>query len=186
MNLDYEDLLLKVVPCPKLLRHDTAILLILIRYKIHVKIEKVEHRMTTQNLFEINSFVQEMSVSFCINYSGTKTFDSAQKNKQNTNVAIGPSSSSVVTCAIRARFLTNPQPSPSGVSQGQSIPHCNSIIDCKLLHMFIVIVLSDNQTKSNAYLARLQCSRSTNFHRLFKLWLNFCHEANSSNEGQSV
>lgn len=37
----------------------------------------------------------------------------------------GPSSSSVVTWVIRAKFLTSPQASPSGVSHGQSIPHCN-------------------------------------------------------------
>lgn len=36
----------------------------------------------------------------------------------------GPSSSSVVTCVISARFFTNPQASPSGVSQGHNIPHC--------------------------------------------------------------
>mmetsp|Transcript_34578 Transcript_34578/g.97517 ORF Transcript_34578/g.97517 Transcript_34578/m.97517 type:complete len:204 (-) Transcript_34578:560-1171(-) len=34
------------------------------------------------------------------------------------------SSSSVVTCVISARFLTRPQLSPSGVSLGHSMPHC--------------------------------------------------------------
>mmetsp|Transcript_21416 Transcript_21416/g.68394 ORF Transcript_21416/g.68394 Transcript_21416/m.68394 type:complete len:360 (+) Transcript_21416:50-1129(+) len=37
---------------------------------------------------------------------------------------IGSSSSSVVTWAERARFLTSPHASPSGVSDGQSMPHC--------------------------------------------------------------
>mmetsp|Transcript_22832 Transcript_22832/g.58526 ORF Transcript_22832/g.58526 Transcript_22832/m.58526 type:complete len:258 (-) Transcript_22832:1248-2021(-) len=37
--------------------------------------------------------------------------------------AIGPSSSSVVTCVMSARFFTSPHASPSGVSAGQSIPH---------------------------------------------------------------
>jgi|MDSW01.2.fsa_nt_gb hypothetical protein len=36
---------------------------------------------------------------------------------------IGASSSSVVTCVVNARFLTRPHASPSGVSDGQSIPH---------------------------------------------------------------
>lgn len=35
----------------------------------------------------------------------------------------GPSSSSVVTWVMRARFLTRPQLSPSGVSAGHSMPH---------------------------------------------------------------
>ena len=35
----------------------------------------------------------------------------------------GPSSSSVVTCVMRARFFTRPQLSPSGVSAGHSMPH---------------------------------------------------------------
>lgn len=36
---------------------------------------------------------------------------------------IGSSSTSVVICVMSAKFLTNPQASPSGVSLGQSIPH---------------------------------------------------------------
>ena len=39
--------------------------------------------------------------------------------------ARGSSSSSVVMWVIRARFLTRPQASPSGVSAGHSIPHCD-------------------------------------------------------------
>ena len=38
--------------------------------------------------------------------------------------ARGPSSPSVVTCVSRARFLTRPQLSPSGVSAGHRRPHC--------------------------------------------------------------
>ena len=41
-----------------------------------------------------------------------------------TSFFTGASSSSVVICVIRARFLTRPQASPSGVSDGQSIPNC--------------------------------------------------------------
>lgn len=44
--------------------------------------------------------------------------------QRHTKEINGPSSSSVVTWVIRARFLTSPQASPSGVSHGQSIPHC--------------------------------------------------------------
>ena len=45
------------------------------------------------------------------------------------SLMIGSSSTSVVMCVINARFFTNPQASPSGVSLGQSIPHwlgCNA------------------------------------------------------------
>mmetsp|Transcript_34960 Transcript_34960/g.87210 ORF Transcript_34960/g.87210 Transcript_34960/m.87210 type:complete len:276 (-) Transcript_34960:1173-2000(-) len=38
---------------------------------------------------------------------------------------IGASSSSVVTCVVSAKFLTRPHASPSGVSDGQSMPHCD-------------------------------------------------------------
>mmetsp|Transcript_28999 Transcript_28999/g.72326 ORF Transcript_28999/g.72326 Transcript_28999/m.72326 type:complete len:211 (-) Transcript_28999:108-740(-) len=41
------------------------------------------------------------------------------------SLRIGSSSSSVVTCVDSARFLTSPHASPSGVSEGQSIPHCD-------------------------------------------------------------
>jgi len=41
----------------------------------------------------------------------------------NTKEINGPSSWSVVTWVIRAKFFTSPQASPSGVSHGQSIPH---------------------------------------------------------------
>jgi hypothetical protein len=37
----------------------------------------------------------------------------------------GRSSSSMVTCAISERFLTRPHDSPSGVSDGHNIPHCD-------------------------------------------------------------
>lgn len=37
----------------------------------------------------------------------------------------GPSSMSVVMWVIKARFFTRPHPSPSGVSEGHSIPHCD-------------------------------------------------------------
>lgn len=36
----------------------------------------------------------------------------------------GCSGVSVVTWVVRAKFFTSPQASPSGVSEGQSIPHC--------------------------------------------------------------
>mmetsp|Transcript_98 Transcript_98/g.181 ORF Transcript_98/g.181 Transcript_98/m.181 type:complete len:202 (-) Transcript_98:1792-2397(-) len=39
------------------------------------------------------------------------------------SLASGTSSSSVVTCVISARFLTRPQASPSGVSEGHNMPH---------------------------------------------------------------
>mmetsp|Transcript_4312 Transcript_4312/g.17335 ORF Transcript_4312/g.17335 Transcript_4312/m.17335 type:complete len:243 (-) Transcript_4312:1285-2013(-) len=38
--------------------------------------------------------------------------------------ATGRPSSSVVTCVMSARFLTSPHASPSGVSEGHSMPHC--------------------------------------------------------------
>ncbi len=36
---------------------------------------------------------------------------------------------SVVTCVSSAKFFTSPQLSPSGVSEGQSIPHCEGCSD---------------------------------------------------------
>mmetsp|Transcript_40259 Transcript_40259/g.84186 ORF Transcript_40259/g.84186 Transcript_40259/m.84186 type:complete len:319 (+) Transcript_40259:552-1508(+) len=42
---------------------------------------------------------------------------------------IGSSASSVVTCVISAKFFTRPHASPSGVSAGQSIPHCDGCSD---------------------------------------------------------
>ena len=54
------------------------------------------------------------------------------KNKNNwirrkqTSFISGPSSSwSVVMWVNKAKFFVNPQSSPSGVSHGQSIPHCH-------------------------------------------------------------
>lgn len=41
------------------------------------------------------------------------------------HVLMGISSASVVMWVINAKFLTRPQASPSGVSDGQSIPHCD-------------------------------------------------------------
>jgi hypothetical protein len=45
-------------------------------------------------------------------------------NYQHTSAIRGASSSSVVTCVISAKFFVRPHASPSGVSQGHSIPHC--------------------------------------------------------------
>mmetsp|Transcript_10383 Transcript_10383/g.31243 ORF Transcript_10383/g.31243 Transcript_10383/m.31243 type:complete len:207 (+) Transcript_10383:1784-2404(+) len=41
----------------------------------------------------------------------------------NAILAMGPSSWSVVTCVMSARFFTRPHDSPSGVSAGHSMPH---------------------------------------------------------------
>lgn len=51
-----------------------------------------------------------------------------QKRTKETSpyLPTGSSSSSVVMWVIRARFFTRPQASPSGVSAGQSIPHCEA------------------------------------------------------------
>ena len=40
-------------------------------------------------------------------------------------LAMGRGSSSVVICVISARFFTSPHDSPSGVSAGHSMPHCD-------------------------------------------------------------
>jgi hypothetical protein len=53
---------------------------------------------------------------------------------------IGPSGTSVVICVISAKFLTNPQASPSGVSLGHNIPHW---LGCKARGPLTFLVFSN-------------------------------------------
>lgn len=60
-----------------------------------------------------------------IYYSNIKRSILPKSNEiSSTREMRGPSSWSVVTWVISARFFTSPQDSPSGVSQGHSMPHC--------------------------------------------------------------
>ena len=52
----------------------------------------------------------------------------------------GSSGVSVVTCVVRARFFTNPQDSPSGVSEGQSTPQWDG---CSARGPLIFLVFSN-------------------------------------------
>lgn len=56
------------------------------------------------------------------------------------NFNSGSSSTSVVICVISAKFFTNPQASPSGVSLGQSIPHW---LGCSALGPLTFLVFSN-------------------------------------------
>ena len=51
-----------------------------------------------------------------------------------------PSFTSVVMCVIKAKFFTRPQDSPSGVSEGHNIPHCEG---CKDLGPLTFLVFSN-------------------------------------------
>lgn len=83
------------------------------------------------NHFQIvhNLHIDNMKRSCCLPYTTFQSMSFSQieqilGKQRHTKEINGPSSSSVVTWVIRARFLTSPQASPSGVSHGQSIPHC--------------------------------------------------------------
>lgn len=83
------------------------------------------------NHFQIvhNLHIHNMKRSCCLPYTTFQSMSFSQieqilGKQRHTKEINGPSSSSVVTWVIRARFLTSPQASPSGVSHGQSIPHC--------------------------------------------------------------
>lgn len=112
-------------------------------------------------------------------------------SKKQTREINGPSSSSVVTWVINARFLVNPQASPSGVSHGQSIPHClkkegkretkfqtrknSNASNLEKTKTKITLMVKWN------HLAWLQCPWSTDLSSFFKLWRDPCHVAQSSN-----
>mmetsp|Transcript_9841 Transcript_9841/g.30835 ORF Transcript_9841/g.30835 Transcript_9841/m.30835 type:complete len:339 (-) Transcript_9841:1235-2251(-) len=61
-------------------------------------------------------------VSECSSSPPTRLRSCTPRLRQSAATGLG--SSSVVTCVISARFLTRPQLSPSGVSLGHSMPHC--------------------------------------------------------------
>src|SRR5438105_700673 len=56
---------------------------------------------------------------------GNRATDAPSTPSMNASLTIGVSSTSVVICVMSARFLTRPHASPSGVSEGQSMPHCD-------------------------------------------------------------
>ena len=58
--------------------------------------------------------------SFCGSPDSIPSCSHPRSNASSLSASAG---SSVVTCVMRARFLTRPQLSPSGVSDGHSIPH---------------------------------------------------------------
>ena len=74
---------------------------------------------------------------------------------------IGSSSSSVVTWAERARFLTSPHASPSGVSDGQSIPHYSPSCRGRVMD---VSRLAAASTPPPARLRGLQRARAGHLH----------------------
>ena len=97
-------------------------------------------------------------------------------DEKHTKDISGPSSSSVVTWAINAKFFTNPQDSPTGVSHGQSIPHCTR--QQYINKSWTIKLLNNSRTQNDREivndLAWMQSTWSTNFPWLLKLWLNFC------------
>ena len=56
------------------------------------------------------------------------------------SLRIGYSGVSVVTCVVRAKFFTRPQDSPSGVSDGQSMPQWEG---CRARGPLIFLVFSN-------------------------------------------
>ena len=60
----------------------------------------------------------------CEQSSSPERISASSTPRLKARVAIVDSSSSVVMWVISAKFLTNPQASPSGVSDGQRIPNC--------------------------------------------------------------